>query len=59
MLEIEDKGKGILNRALTVRGRSVFVVVLPRNDSSLCEQHEHEFERVLLRDPCQNRFPEA
>src|SRR5215831_771843 len=36
---------GELDQRLAVRGRSVFVVLLPRNDSSLCEHHEHAFER--------------
>src|SRR5215471_419342 len=27
--------------ALAFRGRSVFVAMLPRNDSSLCEQYKH------------------
>src|SRR5215469_2361758 len=49
----------LVREVLAVRGRSVFVVLLPRKDSSLCEQHEHAFERVLLRDPRQNRSPEA
>src|SRR5215472_8773940 len=60
--EINDFGQIVgysETAALAVRGRSVFVVLLPRNDSSLCEHHEHAFERFLLRDPCQNRSPEA
>jgi len=44
---------------LAVRGRRDFVVVLPRNDGSLCEQQEHAFERVSFGDARQSRPPEA
>ena len=44
---------------LAVRGRSVFVILPQESDSNPCGRHEHALERVLLRDPRQNRSPEA
>ena len=44
---------------LAVRGGSVFVILPQESDSNPCGRLEHALERVLLRDPRQNRYPEA